>query len=325
VKPGDRITRLDGIEINAENANRVFASFAISRFAFDPQTGRPLSPDRAITFERNNGKPFVVTMKNGTYDPESAFGVIRLNDDKWDCMLDRQAKIGYIRIGPVETGLDQKVADMVANLAQQECRALILDLRWCPGGYVDPGIRIAGLFLKDGSVVAKMEYRNYQAGVNGNLLTPPESGKYANMPLVVLVGQETTGGGELIASALRDNNRCVIVGQRTVGRASIQNTINAGFAEVQFKLTTGVSFRPNGKNRQRKPDSQPTDDWGVRPDDGLEVPITLDKSIELRRQADLQALRPADSHEALPFDDPNQDPYRLTALVYLRKMLAARK
>jgi C-terminal processing protease CtpA/Prc len=190
---------------------------------------------------------------------------------------------------------------------------------------VTPGTRIAGLFLKDGSVVAKMEYRNPQAGMSGNLLTPPESGKYVDLPLAVLVGQETTGGGELIASALRDNNRCVIVGQRTVGRAAIQNTIDAGFAGVLFKQTTGISLRPNGKNRQRKPDSQPTDDWGVRPDDGLEVPITLDKSIELRQAADLLALRPADSREALPFDDPNQDPYRLAALVYFRKKLAGGK
>jgi carboxyl-terminal processing protease len=325
VKPGDRITRVDDVEINAENANRVFGTFAMTRFVIDPLTGRPVSPDRTIVFQRGDGKPFEVSLKTDTYNPESAFGVIRLNEDKWDCMLDRRAKIGYIRIGPIETELDTKVADMVANLVQQGCRGLILDLRWCPGGYVDPGIRIAGLFLKDGSVVAKMEYRNPETGTSGDLVAPPESGKYVEMPLVVLVGQETTGGGELIASALRDNNRCVIIGQRTVGRASIQNTIDAGFAEVRFKLTTGISFRPNGKNRQRKPDSQPTDDWGVRPDDGLEVPITLDKSHELRREADLQALRPADSHEALPFDDPNQDPYRLAALVYFRKKFAVGK
>jgi carboxyl-terminal processing protease len=138
---------------------------------------------------------------------------------------------------------------------------------------------------------------------------------------VLLVGSETTGGGELIASALRDNDRCVVVGQRSVGRASVQNVRDAGFAGVQFRVTTGTSFRPNGKNRMRKPDSQPTDDWGIRPDEGLEVPVTADKSAELRRQADLHALRPADSRDALPFDDPAADPYRLTALVYLRKHL----
>lgn len=325
VKPGDRITHVDGVQITAENANRVFGTFAFPRVVFDPMTGRPSSPDRTLVFQRDNRKPFEAILNSNEYSPEGAFGVVRLNADKWDCMLDRQARIGYVRIGPIDNGLEVKVEEMVADLIKQRCRGLILDLRWCPGGYLIPGSRIAGLFLKNGSVIAKMEYRSPQAGVSGDLLTPPESGKYPDLPLVVLVGQETTGGGELIASALRDNNRCVIVGQRTVGRAAIQNTSEARFYGLQFKQTTGISLRPNGKNRQRYPDSQPTDEWGVRPDEGLEVPITLDKSMELRRDADLQVLRPADNHEALPFDDPNLDPYRLAALVYFRKKLGEGK
>jgi C-terminal peptidase prc len=322
IRPGDRILRIDGVEIDSENANKVFGTFALPRHVFDPRTGQPTSPDRVMVFQRGEGKPFEATLKYGTYSPESAFGVIRQSEDKWDCMLDREAKIGYIRLGPIEAGQDAKVEEMLAELVNHGCRGLILDLRWCPGGYIDTGTRIAGFFLKDGSVIAKMEYRNSQSGTSGNLLTPPGSGTFANLPLVVLVGQETTGGGELIAAALRDNNRCAVIGQRTVGRASIQSTVDAGFGGgMQFKLTIGTSFRPNGKNRQRKPDSKPTDDWGIRPDEGLEVPITLDKSIELRREAELQALRSAASNQALPFDDPNQDPYRLTALVYFRKKL----
>ncbi len=138
---------------------------------------------------------------------------------------------------------------------------------------------------------------------------------------MVLIGNETTGGGELIAAGLRDNDRCVLMGQRTVGRASIQNIVDGGFGALQFKVTTGESFRPNGKPRQRKPDSGPTDEWGLKPDEGLEVPVTKDKSAELRRWAELHSLRPADSTEALDFDDPDKDPYRVKALDYLRKKL----
>lgn len=325
VKPGDRILRINGVEINAANANIAFRNFAVQRFAFDPQTGRAVDSDRIILFQRNDEKPFEVTLKYGLYNPEAAFGVLRLNETKWDCMLDREAKIGYLRIGAIEPSLDDKVADMMAGLAKEKCRGLILDLRWCPGGYVDPGTRIAGMFLVDGSVIAKMKYRRAEAGNSGDFMVPPGSEKYLEIPLVVLVGQETIGGGELIASALRDNNRCVVIGQRTAGRASIQNTVEAGYAGLQYKLTTGISFRPNGKNRQRKPNSQPTDDWGVRPDEGLEVPLTLDKSRELRLQAELHSLRPADNRLALAFDDPYKDPCRLAALVYLRKKLAAEK
>jgi carboxyl-terminal processing protease len=333
VKPGDVVTHFNGTEVTAENANKVFAEFAFPRPVFDPQTGMQLGQDRTITFHREGEKPFSPTLKTGAYNPESAFGVIRTPEDKWDCMLDRKNKIGYIRVGPIEagtdgqSGTDVKVAEMMADLTKQGCRGVILDLRWCPGGYVSPGTNLAGLFLKPESVIADLEYRNPQqaGGQAGKVVVPPGGGKYADVPLVVLVGQETTGGGELIASALRDNDRCVVIGQRTVGRASIQTTRDAGFAGVQFRITAGTSLRPNGKNRQKFPDSQPTDDWGVRPDEGLEVPVTADKSAELRRQADLHALRPADSREALPFDDPAQDPYRLAALAYLRKKLGPPK
>jgi carboxyl-terminal processing protease len=324
VKPGDLITHLNGTEITAENVNKLFAQLAFPpQQGFDPRTGIPLAPDRTLTFKRVGGKPFSATLKGGGYMPASAFGVIRTREDRWDCMLDRKYKIGYIRLGAIEMGLDEKVGQMLADLDKRGCRALILDLRWCPGGYVTPGERIAGMLLPRDAVIAQMKYRDPNAGRNGEVRNVfPDITRYADLPVVVFVGQETTGGGELIAAALRDNDRCVLLGQRTVGRASIQQVIpNIGFADLQFKVTVGTSLRPNGKPRQRMPDSGPNDDWGLKPDEGLEVPVTRDKSAELRRWAELHALRPADSDEALDFDDPLKDPHRLKALDYLRKKL----
>lgn len=324
VHPGDVITHFNSTEITAANVNKLFADFASPRPIFDPQTGQPLGQTRSLTFRREGGRPFSLTLKGGTYSPESAFGVIRTPEGKWDCMLDRKEKIGYIRIGAIERDLDKTVREMMTELTKQGCRALILDLRWCPGGYVDEGTYIAGMFLKDNVVIAKLDYRGPQPRA-GDVRAALGGTKFTDIPMVVLIGQETTGGGELIASALRDNNRCVCIGQRTVGRASIQSTVEAGFATMQFRVTTGTSLRPNGKSRQKLPTSQPTDDWGIRPDLGLEVPVTADMSAELRRQAELHALRPADSNEALDFDDVATDPYRLAALAYLRKKLAGRK
>lgn len=327
LRPGDVITHFNGTQIGAENANKLFAQFAFPPQMYDPRSGLPIPPDRTLTLRRGTGKPFSETIKGSSYVPASAFGVVRTNEDKWDCMLDRQYKIGYIRIGAVETGLDRKVEEMIADLDKRGCRALILDLRWCPGGYVDPGVRIAGTFLPRDVMLAQMKYRNPQLAGNQPEVRNnfPNLTRHLDIPLVVLVGQETTGGGELMAAALRDNNRCVLLGQRTVGRASIQNIVDGGFGGLQFKVTVGESFRPNGKSRQRKPDSGPNDEWGLKPDEGLEVPVTLDKSNELRRWAELHALRPADSTEALDFDDHNLDPHRVKALDYLRKKLDAKK
>ena len=322
IKPDDIITHLNRTEITADNANKLFGQFALPPRMIDPQTGLDIVPDRVLSFRRAGAKPFTVKLKGEAYTPASAFGATRTPEDTWECLLDRANKIGYIRLGAVESGLDTKVGEMLADLDRKGCRALILDLRWCPGGYVDPGVRIAGLFLPNNAPIAQMKYRNPQwAGSETEYRNTFGPARPPTYPLVVLVGNETTGGGELIAAALRDNNRCVLMGQRTVGRASIQHVVDAGFGGLNFKVTTGESFRPNGKSRQRKPDSGPTDDWGLKPDEGLEVPVTRDKSAELRRWADLHALRPFDSTEGLDFDDPALDPYRHKALDYLRKKL----
>lgn len=323
LKPDDIITHFNGTELTAESVNKQFAQFAYPAQLFDPQTGLPKPPDRTLTIRRDNGKPFTVSIKGASYTPASAFGVMRNSEDKWDCVLDRQYRIGYLRLGAIETGLDDRVAEMLAELEKKGCRALILDLRWCPGGYIDPGVRIAGMFLPQNALIAQMKYRNPTEPGNERDLRNnfADIQHYTRYPIVALIGNETNGGGELIAAALRDNDRCVLMGQRTVGRASIQNLVETGVGGLSFKVTIGESFRPNGKPRQRKPDSGPNDDWGMKPDDGLEVPVTKDKMTELRKWADLHALRPSDSNEALDFDDPDKDPYRVKALDYLRKKL----
>ena len=327
VKPDDIITHFNGTEITAESVNKLFAQFAFPPQMFNAQTGLPMAPDRTLTFRRGAGKPFTLNIKGGAYTPASAFGVVRTNEDKWDCLLDRTHKIGYIRIGAVESELDKKIGEMLADLDRKGCRALILDLRWCPGGYVTPAERIAGMFLPPDAVISQMKYRYPTQGNSGVIRNPfTDTTRYTTYPLVVLVGSETTGGGELIASALRDNDRCVLMGQRTVGRASIQEVLpQSVFGGLYFKVTTGESFRPNGKSRMRKADSGPNDEWGLKPDDGLEVPVTKDKSAELRRWAELHSLRPFDSAEALDFDDPAEDPYRVKALDYLRKKIGKPK
>ncbi|MDB5311116.1 MAG: ctpB 2 [Gemmataceae bacterium] len=327
VKPGDVISQVDGIEITAAEANHLFARLAYHPGAgFDPNTGQPLAIKRTFKFRRaGTPAPITLVLETQAYTPEAVFGVIRVAEGKWDCMLDREYRIGYIRVGPIENKSDETLAEMLDDLTKRGCRGLILDLRWCPGGWVAHGTQIAGMFLKPESLIAEVQAR---PDPNGPLLPergyragPPFSGKFLAPPLVVLVGSETMGGGELIAAALQDNGRCVVMGQRTVGRALIQNMVDTGFGGLKFKVTTGTTLRPNGKPRGKRPDSGPTDDWGIRPDPGLEVPVTADLSAQLRRWADEHALRPANSQEALPFDDPGKDPYRAAALAHLRKQL----
>lgn len=330
LKPGDVLTHLNGEEITAENANRMFIKLAEpGSTGVDPMTGRPLPIKRTLKFKRGN-ESFNVVLATEFYTPESAFGVMRQADGKWDCMLDREYKIGYIRLGPLEQGSERLVDSMLDELTKQGCRALILDLRWCPGGYVTPGTAIASIFLKQNDIIAQVAtQRRNAANQPGGFAPLPEvyranapfAGKFPNTPVLALVGAETIGGGELIAAALQDNLRCETMGGRTAGRAAIQNAMDAGFGQMQFKVTTGATLRPNGKPRGKLADSKPTDEWGIKPDPGLEVPVSAEVSARLRNQAEEHALRPGDGKEALPWDDPRKDPYRTAALAHLRKKL----
>jgi C-terminal peptidase prc len=320
--PGDVITHLNGTAVEPQTAAKLFSDLAYPGV---------LGADVKWTLQlRRAGRPdpITVSVKVESYDPESVFGVTRREGGSWDCLLDHENKIGYVRIGAIEQGADVALATMLRDLTRQKCRGLILDLRWCPGGYMTPGGKIAGMFLPDGAVVYRADYRD-KSDPNNIPVAYAGTGseefpKFTGVPMVVLVGSATTGGGELLAAALQDNGRAVLIGQRTVGRAAITRgaTPWPDLHFVEYRVTVGTTLRPNGKPRHRQPDSGPTDDWGVQPDPGHVVPVTADLTAELGRRADRHALRPADSREVLPFDDPLKDPFRVAALAYFRQKLA---
>jgi len=237
-------------------------------------------------------------------------------------LLDPPDHIGCVRVRSVATNSDTEFQDALRSLRGQGARGLVLDLRWCPGGYLNQAAGIAQSLLPEGAAVATQRYPR-----RGQVLpaqTPPDSTRstpYLDFQVVVLVGGETTGGGELIAAALQDSGRGVIAGQRTAGKGSIQSNDFQLRYGIPFKLTTGMFIRPSGKNLQRNPDSKPTDDWGVRPDAGRELPLTPESSRQLKEGWLLYELRPADSTEALPLDDPENDPQRHAAVQILRELL----
>jgi carboxyl-terminal processing protease len=334
LRPGDRITQLDGDEITADQNPALFRRLASAGVPAlrHPTNTVDLSAPVALGVERA-GAPGLLPLKvqrNG-YSPESVFGVTRKADGSWDYLLDRDARIGYVRLGAVErrerpssSEFDRALSDLNQNGAE----ALILDLRWCPGGYVQPITQIVGALLPPGKTIttirSKPGNRDAPRGYYADPL--PLAATWRDRPLAVLVNGETTGGGEMIAAALQDHGRAVVIGQRTFGKANIMQPIDLPLpGGIGYRLSTMYCLRPNGKGRHRFPDSKPTDDWGVRPDRGYEVPQTPDLSARLRAEAELHAIRPPGSTEAVAYDDPLTDPQRVIALRLLKEKLKADK
>lgn len=274
-----------------------------------------------LTVQRGvNGAPREVTLATEPFQPETALGVVREPDNTWNYLLDRDKKIAYLRISTLAGGTAHEVQGVIADLMDQEVRGLILDLRWCPGGWLTQAIAVAKTFLKDG-LVARIESRR---PTNENEYSADGDG-IDDLPIVVLINGDTSGGAELIAAALQDNHRALIAGQRSFGKGSIQTMIALPIPDAELKFTSGSFIRPSGKPLHRFPDSKPSDDWGVRPDPGNELPISPDLGRQIRDWYLLQALRPGSSSESLTIDDPEADPQRQAALRTLRAKLSAPK
>lgn len=322
IRPGDIVTHVNDAEVTPAAADRLFGKLTDPPDGgVDPRTGVLRSAKFALQLRRGADSKRV-ELTTDEYSPTNVAGSVLRDDGTWDAVIEPVHKIGYVRVGSLELRSGEAVATVVSDLVERGGRGLILDLRWCPGGYVDPGTRIAGLFLQPGTVIAKVELLPNVANKQTEYRAPIGS-RFPDLPLVVLVGSETLGGGELIAAALQDHKRAVIVGQRTAGRAATQEQIDLNYAGLMFKAAYGFSLRPSGKPRHRTPTSLPTDDWGVRPSPGLEVPLTPAVAAEVRGWAEEHGLRLPGSRVGLPFDDPDRDPVRAAALAYLRRQLAA--
>jgi carboxyl-terminal processing protease len=327
LRPGDRVVAIDGQSVEGMRAAQATTDLngeqgpQVKEFVL---TVRPqgASEERSVKLVRTS------------FREETVLGARRRDNGGWDYMLDPKQKIGLIRVtglvgernvpsswgtwSDVRHALRELKDQGLRELKDQGLRGLILDLRDCPGGYLEEAIKLADLFLAEG-IIASV---NYPRDEIKSQSCPSSRGEdFLDFPMVVLIGPETSGGGELIAAALQDNKRAKVAGQRSRGKASVQQTPTLGIAgSHQIKLTVGYFARPSGKNLSRFVEAR-SDDWGVQPDAELEVRLSPPLLARLAAWRQLHALRPHDSTEALPLDDLRNDPVQLTAIQYLQKVM----
>src|SRR4029450_13742477 len=102
-------------------------------------------------------------------------------------------------------------------------------------------------------------------------------GTFEGFPMVVLVNRFSASASEIVAACLQDHKRAVVIGERTWGKGSVRDVIELESGRSALKLTTASYARPNGHNIHRFPDAKETDEWGVKPNDGLEVKLNSDE------------------------------------------------
>ena len=91
------------------------------------------------------------------------------------------------------------------------------------------------------------------------------------LPLAVLIDRNSASASEILAACLQDYGRAAVVGERSYGKGTVQRLMRIESGRSVLKLTTATYWRPSGKNIHRMPGAKPTDEWGVKPDAGLDV------------------------------------------------------
>jgi carboxyl-terminal processing protease len=198
---------------------------------------------------------------------------------EWDFMYDKANKIGYIRLTAFTETAAAEMKAAVEGLEHDGARGLIIDLRNNPGGLLRAAVDISDLFLTEGRIVST-KGRNQKEEVHdakreGTLMEPAD-----HFPIAILVNKYSASASEIVSAALQDHGRAVVIGERSYGKGSVQNIILMEHETSALKLTTASYWRPSGKNIHRFPDSKETDEWGVKPNPGFEVPMKDDERFE---------------------------------------------
>lgn len=236
IKPGDRIVKINGV------------------------LTREMTLSDAV--KKMRGKPKEVVELTILRDPESKLldfkitrAIIKIKDIKQARIL--EDKIGYIRLTEFREKTLQEFNTALANLSKQGMNALIIDLRNNPGGLLDVAVKIAGRFIPPNKMVAYTKGRHKDDDLE---FLSDVKDSTLDIPLVVLINQGSASGSEIVAGALQDYKRAIIIGTKSFGKGSVQTVIPLRDGSA-LRLTTSHYFTPSGKIINNK---------GITPDISVE-------------------------------------------------------
>jgi carboxyl-terminal processing protease len=276
--------------------------------AVDALQGQPGTPVKLNVLHEDEEKGEVITVTRAIIEVPSVMGDRRKPNDEWDFMLDKDKKIGYIRITNFIADTTDHVKDALDELKKDGMKALVLDLRDDPGGLLGAAVEIADLFVEDGKIVSTRGRNTAEKTFEAR-----KEGTYTGFPMTVLVNHNSASASEILAACLQDHDRALVIGERSYGKGSVQNILDLEDGNSVLKLTVATYWRPSGKNIHRFKDAKDTDEWGVSPNPGLDVKLTREEYHDwalARRDRDFLSSRTkpkADKPKAEDKDKPKAE------------------
>jgi len=302
LKSGDLIISMDGVQVKGLSLGE---SVSLMR-------GKPGSKIVLTIVRKDRPEPFEVTLKRA---------IIQLESVRAELL---ETGFGYVRVIQFQTGTATSLRQQLARLAREAdtaLKGLVLDLRDNPGGVLDGAIQVSDTFLRDGLIVSTRGRAE-----DSEVTFSANSKDYLNdAPLVVLVNGGSASASEIVAGALQDHGRALILGTTTFGKGSVQ-TILPMLNGAALKLTTARYYTPNDRSIQATgitPDvvSQPAESSEI-PDGDVSRPRESDLAGHLENELEKDQNATVDTRtDPLLFSDPQVR----EALNILKGMVIARQ
>lgn len=232
LKPGDYITNIDGEAVMGMTLND----------AVDKMRGK-IGSKVKLTIRRINEKPLEVTLKREEIKIQSVKNSIKADN------------VVYIRISSFSEDVDTMTAKAIKDAKKKlgdKLKGVVIDVRNNPGGLLDQAVNVSDLFLDKGEIVSTRS-RNEEDTVK---YTAKEGDIAKGLPIVVIINDGSASASEIVAGALQDHKRAIILGEKSFGKGSVQTVIPLGKYGA-MRLTTARYYTPSGRSIQAK---------GIEPD-----------------------------------------------------------
>lgn len=205
---------------------------------------------------------------------------------RWDYMVDPDRGIGYVRLTQFTDSTTRDFDQAIEDMRRGGLNALILDLRFNPGGLLTQAVSISDRFVGGGLPIVSTEDR---LGRTESIRNSTRRATLNDIPVVVLVNEGAASASEIVSGAIQDHAedgalQAVLLGRRTFGKGSVQRVSMLPGGQSALKLTSEYYVLPKGRHIHRKPGAT---QWGVDPNLEIEMlPSQIADALVLRRDAD---------------------------------------
>jgi len=184
----------------------------------------------------------------------------------------KEGNVGYLSLTDWTQNVDEKISAAVKDLSAKGARSLVIDLRGNGGGYMEPAVAAADLFLSQGTIVSS---KGRVTGTTRDYKADPDV--EWDGPVVILVDRGSASSSEIFASALHDNKRCTLVGETTFGKGSVQKLFRQQDGSA-IRLTVARYYTPSG---------QSINDEGITPDVPVRNPVAGGQDLQMEKAIEL--------------------------------------